>query len=187
MQPFPSSRLVNGPSPNSSASETEAGLVRERAPSRDLPEFSDVPTARGWLLDTNVVSELSKGRRGNIAVRQCAENVPPASCFLSRVSVAEIQFGIEWVADPGFRAELEAWLRDGVRAWFGERILDVDEAVLVAWRHRIWAGQQAQYTYAQPDALIAATAEVHQLGVVTRNVADFIRAGILIHDLWQAP
>jgi predicted nucleic acid-binding protein len=143
------------------------------------------PSARGWLLDTNVVSELRKGGRTNAAVRSWAETVPPASCFLSRVTVAEIQFGIERVADPGFRGELEVWLRDGVRAWFGARILEVDEAVLIAWRHLVWDGQKSRYTYSQPDALIAATAKVHQLGVVTRNVADFVRAGILVHDPWH--
>jgi predicted nucleic acid-binding protein len=131
------------------------------------------------------VSELRKGTRTNVAVRAWAEAVPPSSCFLSRVTVAEIQFGIERVADPGFRGELEAWLRDGVRAWFGERILDVDETVLVAWRHLIWEGQKDRYTYSQPDALIAATAKVHQLGVVTRNVDDFVRAGVLMRDPWQ--
>jgi predicted nucleic acid-binding protein len=143
------------------------------------------PTARGWLLDTNVVSELRKGSRTNAAVRSWAEAVPPASCFLSRVTVAEIQFRIERVPDPGFRGELEAWLRDGVRAWFGERILDVNEAVLVAWRRLIWDGHTSHYTYSQPDALIAATAKVHQLGVVTRNVEDFVRAGVLVRDPWQ--
>ncbi len=88
--------------------------------------------SRGWLLDTNVVSELRKGARCNQAVLAWAEAVPPAACFLSRVTLAELRFGIERVTDPGFRAELEAWLRDGVRAWFGDRVLDVDSAI-VSW------------------------------------------------------
>ncbi len=71
-------------------------------------------TPRGWLLDTTVISELRKGARCHPAVLAWAENVPPVACFLSRVTVAELRFGIERVADPGFRAELEAWLRDGV-------------------------------------------------------------------------
>ena len=141
---------------------------------------------RGWLLDTNVVSELRKGRKADPAVRAWAEAVPPVICFLSLVTIAEIRFGIGQVADPGFRAELEAWLQDGVRVWFGVRILPVDEMVLLRWRRLVSEGQKASYTYSQPDALIAATALVHELGVATRNVADFERAGVMIINPWQA-
>ena len=140
---------------------------------------------RGWLLDTNVVSELRKGPRCNPGVRAWAERVPPVACFLSQVTIVEIRFGIERVSDPGFRGELEAWLRDGVRAWFGDRILAVDEAVLLAWRRLAWEGQKSGYTYAQPDALLAATALVHGLGVVTRNIADFTRAGVRLLSPWD--
>lgn len=133
-----------------------------------------------------MVSELRKGPRCHPAVAVWAERVPPAACFLSRVTVAEIAFGIERVTDPAFRAELEAWLRDGVRAWFGPRILEVDEAVLLAWRRLVTAGQKARYTYSQPDALIAATALVHNLAVVTRNVEDFVQARIRVFDPWKA-
>lgn len=140
--------------------------------------------ARGWLLDTNVVSELRKGTRCNRAVRGWAESVPPVACYLSRVTVAEIRLGIERVSDPGFQAELEAWLKDGVRLWFGDRILDIDEEILLIWRRLVHDGQKAGYTYAQPDALIAAMAKAHDLGVATRNVGDFRNAGIPVFDPW---
>ncbi len=141
-------------------------------------------TPRGWLLDTNVVSELRKGPRCHPAVRAWADAVPPAACFLSRITVAEVRFGIMRVGDPGFRAELEAWLRDGVCAWFGERILEVDENVLLVWRQLNWDAQKANHTYAQPDALIAATALVNEVGVVTRNIDDLARAGVALLNPW---
>ncbi|WP_342235749.1 type II toxin-antitoxin system VapC family toxin [Inquilinus sp. OTU3971] len=140
--------------------------------------------ARGWLLDTNVVSELRKGARCNRAVRGWAESVPPVACYLSRVTAAEIRLGIERVSDPGFRAELETWLKDGVRLWFGDRILEIDEEVLLIWRRLVHDGQKAGYTYAQPDVLIAATAKAHDLGVATRNVNDFRNAGVPVFDPW---
>ncbi len=144
------------------------------------------PAARAWLLDTNVISELRKGARCDRNVAAWAEGVPPAACYLSRVSVAEIELGIERVTDPTFRVELDAWLRDGVLAWFGSRILDADGRVLLAWRRLINDGQKAHYTYSQPDALVAATAIVHDLAVVTRNVDDFERAGIAVINPWKA-
>lgn len=149
-----------------------------------MPSDAQPAGARGWLLDTNVISELRKGTRCDPAVWAWANTVPPSTCFLSRVTIAEIVFGIERVTDPTFHAELEAWLRDGVRLWFGRRILEVDETVLVAWRRLVTDGQKTRYTYAQPDALIAATAKVHDLAVVTRNIDDFARAGVPILNPW---
>jgi hypothetical protein len=143
-----------------------------------------VRQAGGWLIDTNVVSELRKGARAAPAVRAWAERVPPIACYLSRVSVAEIRFGIQRVTDPGFRAELGAWLRDGLLPWFANRILEVDERVLLRWRQMVWDGQKENYTYAQPDALLAATAWEHELGVVTRNTEDFERAGLRLLNPW---
>lgn len=141
-------------------------------------------TSRGWLIDTNVVSELRKGPRCVAQVRDWATRVPPIACYLSRVSIAEIRFGIERAPDPAFRAELEAWVRDGLLPWFGERILEVNERVLLRWRWLVWEGQKADYTFSQPDALLAATALEHGLGVVTRNTSDFERAGVQLMNPW---
>ena len=144
-------------------------------------------TPRGWLLDTVILSELRKGRRTAPPVRLWAERLPRVACFISRVNIAEIRYGIETVADPAFRAELEAWLQDGVLAWFGPRILDVDEAVLLRWRHLAADARKINHTYPQLDVLIAATALVHGLGVATRNVQDFVRTGVPVLNPWDEP
>ena len=144
-------------------------------------------TPRGWLLDTVILSELRKGPRTAPPVRLWAERVPRVACFISRVNIAEIRYGIETVADPAFRAELEAWLQDGVMAWFGPRILEVDEAVLLRWRHLAADARKTNRTYPQLDVLIAATALVHGLGVATRNVQDFVRTGVQVLNPWDEP
>jgi predicted nucleic acid-binding protein len=144
-------------------------------------------TPRGWLIDTNVVSELRKGVRCAAPVRAWSANVPPIACYLSRISIAEIRFGIERAPTPDFRAELEAWVRDGLLPWFGERILEVSERVLLRWRVLVWEGQKDNYTFSQPDALLAATALEHNLGVVTRNTEDFERAGVRLLNPWSLP
>lgn len=138
----------------------------------------------GWLLDTNVVSELRKPQCDG-RVKAWTDGQPPATFFLSRVTIAEIRFGIERVpkADT-FRRQLELWLETGLRAWFAGRILDVDEDVLVTWRGLVERGRAQNHTFAQPDLFIAATAAIHELCVVTRNIDDFLRAGVAVLNPW---
>jgi hypothetical protein len=137
----------------------------------------------GWLLDTNVLSELRKSNCAS-TVKAWADAQPPERLYLSRVTIAEIRFGMERVADPAFAAQLLAWLDDTLRPWFAERILDIDEDVLVTWRCMAERGRKANHTFSQPDLFIAATAAVHSLSVVTRNVDDFIRAEIPVFNPW---
>ena len=139
----------------------------------------------GWLLDTNVLSELRKPHC-DPRVKAWSGAQPAASLYLSRVTLAEIRYGIERVAagDP-FRAELEIWLEQQLRPWFTGRILDIDEAVIVTWRHMVQRGRAQRHTFAQPDLFIAATAQVHGLVVVTRNIDDFVVAEVAVFDPWQ--
>jgi predicted nucleic acid-binding protein len=139
---------------------------------------------RGWLINTNVVSELRKGPRCAPADQAWATAVPRVARYLSRLSIAEIRFGIERAPDPAFRAELEAWVRDGLLPGFGDRILDVTESILLRWRWLVREGQRVNHTFSQPDALLAATALDRGLGVVTRNTADFDRAGVYRLNPW---
>ena len=139
---------------------------------------------RGWLLDTNVVSELRKPHC-DARVRAWADGQPPASLFLSAITLAEIRYGIERLAaaDPR-RRRLESWLARELRPWFADRICAIDEDVVLVWRRLVEKGRAMRRTFAQPDLFIAAIAVLQDLCVVTRNVGDFVAAGVPVLDPW---
>jgi toxin FitB len=135
----------------------------------------------GWLLDTNIISELRK-TNCHPAVKQWADSQTPQTFYLSTVTLAEIHFGIERVTDTTFQQELNQWLEGTLRPWFSDRILAVDEDVILVWRRMVEQGRKHGYTYSQPDLFIAATAALHNLCVVTRNVTDFQRSGVVVFN-----
>ena len=137
----------------------------------------------GWLLDTNVVSELRRPRPSPRVVAFVAEQ-PLDRLYISSVTLAELRFGIELLADAGRRAELNDWLTHKVRPLFEQRVLQVTEDVMLKWRLLVEAGRKAGHTYSQPDLIIAATALQHGLTVVTRDTADFVKAGAAVLDPW---
>jgi hypothetical protein len=139
---------------------------------------------KGWLLDTNVISELRKSRC-DARVKAWSELYSPTSFFLSRVTLAEIRFGIEEIAEQSaFRTELETWLDGTLRPWFSNRMLEIDEEVILTWRRMVRIGRSQNYTFSQPDLFIAATAAVHDLCVVTRNLEDFLMAKVPVLNPW---
>jgi predicted nucleic acid-binding protein len=141
----------------------------------------------GWLVDTNVLSELRKPRC-NPGVRRWVAAQPIATLFVSCVSLAELRFGIEKLdLGNGFRAELDAWLTQEIRPWMAGRVLDIDETIVLRWRWLVDAARAKRFTPTQPDLFIAATALQHNLGIVTRNVADFEAAGVAVMNPWLAP
>ena len=138
----------------------------------------------GWLLDINVVSELRKTRPAP-RVKAWADAQTPDSLYLSTVTLAEIRYGIESQADPAFREALETWLDGELRPWFAQRILPIDEDVILEWRRMVARGRKQSITFGQPDLFIAATAHVHGLAVCTRNEEDFRMANVPVLNPWS--
>ena len=127
-----------------------------------------------YLLDTNIVSELRKPRPhgGVIAWLQSTED---ADLHLSAVTLGEIQAGVELTRDQeaSKAAEIEAWLELVAQSY---NVLPMDGAAFRAWARLMHRRSDTLYE----DAMIAATAAVHNLTVVTRNVADFELFGVRV-------
>jgi toxin FitB len=137
----------------------------------------------GWLLDTNVISELRRPRP-NARVRSFIGGQRLEDLFVSTVTLAEIRYGIERVSDAIRRAELNDWLLHRVRPLFDQRVLEVSEDVMFKWRLLVEDGRKVGHTYSQPDLIIAATALQHGLTVVTRDAGDYTRARVPLLNPW---
>jgi predicted nucleic acid-binding protein len=137
----------------------------------------------GWLLDTNVLSELRR-RHPEAKVTAFIADQPIDALYVSTVVLAEIRYGIERVNDAGRRAELGNWLAHTVRPLFQDRVLDVSEDILLAWRLLVEDGRKAGHTYSQPDLIIAATALHYGLTVVSRDTSQYRRARAPVFNPW---
>jgi predicted nucleic acid-binding protein len=135
-----------------------------------------------YLLDTNVLSELRRRDRTDPKVAAWADSVHPADLFLSAITVLEIEAGALLIArrDAAQGAMLRNWIDDKVLPAFEGRILPVDTAVA-----RRCAHLHVPDPRAERDALIAATALVHRLKVVTGNVSAFEAMEVQSINPWQ--
>jgi toxin FitB len=137
----------------------------------------------GWLLDTNVLSELRR-RRPERQVLSFIAAQPLESLYVSVVTFAEIRFGIESVSDFGRRGELSDWLTHKVRPMFEQRVLAVSEDVMFKWRLLVEDGRKLRHTFSQPDLIIAATALDRGLTVVSRDVSEYRKARVPVLNPW---
>lgn len=137
----------------------------------------------GWLLDTNIVSELRKPRPER-RVLAFLTHQSLDRLFLSEVTLAEIRFGIERSNSPARRAEVRDWLTHKLRPMFEGRVLPVTEDIFLKWRLLVEEGRKTGHTFPQPDLFIAATGLHYGLTVVTRNVADYRIARASIFNPW---
>ena len=125
-----------------------------------------------YLLDTNVVSEWTKPRP-NVGVIEWLAQVDEDEVFLSVVTFAELRHGIERVPAGRRRRHLDAWLRSELPQRFEGRIALVDGAIADEWGRLVARDEARGRPIQAMDGLIAATAQVHGLTLVTRNAADF--------------
>jgi toxin FitB len=135
-----------------------------------------------FLLDTNVVSELRRRDRADPNVWRWAERVSVTDQYLSAMTVFEIEKGAALLArrDTAAGARLHDWIEKKVMKEFKGRILPIDGAVA-----RAGAKLHVPKTRPERDAFIAATASVHRMTVVTRNVGDFAALGVPILNPWD--
>lgn len=131
-----------------------------------------------WLIDTNVVSELRKGDRANEGIRAWFAESSENELFTSVLVLGEIRRGIESIRrrDTPSALALEQWL-DRLTADFGERVLPIDARVADRW-----GKLNVPNPVPTVDGLLAATALVHELILVTRNVRDVANTGVRILD-----
>jgi predicted nucleic acid-binding protein len=138
----------------------------------------------GWLLDTNVLSELRRPKP-EPKVIQFISGQSLDLLFVSVVTFAEIRFGIELVNHVARRAELNEWLEHKVRPMFEERVLDITEDIMLKWRLLVEEGRKRGHTYGQPDLIIAATALHHGLTIVSRDTREYEMATVTVLNPWK--
>jgi len=136
-----------------------------------------------YLLDTNVVSEWVRPRPDSRVAAWLGE-VDEDDVFLSVVTMAELRHGLERLAAGRRRERLDAWLREDLTDRFEGRVLPVDAVVADAWGVIVARRARGGRPIGAMDALVAATAEVHGLVLVTRNATDFRHAVTSVFDPW---
>ena len=135
-----------------------------------------------YLLDTNVLSELRKARKADKHVAQWAASVDASALFVSTISLLELELGVLAMErkDTAQGQRLRAWLERHVLPEFKDRALPIDTAVALRCARLHFPNKRSER-----DALIAATALVHGMTVVTRNTVDFEPTGVGLLNLWE--
>jgi len=136
----------------------------------------------GFLLDTNVVSEVRKGRRTNPHVAAWFNSVGHDDLFLSVLVIGEIRKGVEQARphDPAKARALDVWLT-GLERQYADKILPITSAVA-----DLWGRLSSMRPLSTVDGLLAATATVHNLTLVTRNVLDVAHTGVKLLNPFAA-
>ena len=137
-----------------------------------------------FLLDTTVVSEWMKPLPNPGVIRWLAE-VDEDRVYLSVMTLAELRFGTERLASGARKLRLEIWLKEELPLRFESRVLNVETKIADAWGRVVNRCSAVGKPIGVMDAFFAATAEVHSLTLVTRNVSDFAASGISLSNPWS--
>jgi predicted nucleic acid-binding protein len=139
----------------------------------------------GFLLDTNVISELMKPRPSRKVIAWVDGTAEPLM-YLSVITIGEVRKGIDLLGDGDpRRAALQSWLDRDVRIRFAGRLLAFDDGVAERWGQLEAFAKKRRLTLPTIDAQLAATALHHGLTLVTRNTADIAPTGVPIFDPWR--
>jgi predicted nucleic acid-binding protein len=136
-----------------------------------------------YLLDTCVISELVKQRPDEKVIRWI-DGVDENKLFLSVLTLGELEKGIARLPASVRKDDLQRWLEQDLAARFAGRIIPIDAGVAGTWGRMQGAAELTGVKLPVIDALMAASAQVCQLTVVTRNVADFERCGVTVINPW---
>jgi predicted nucleic acid-binding protein len=142
---------------------------------------------RGFLVDTNVLSEFSRRGAPDQRVKNWLRAAVPGSLYVSVLTLAEIRRGVELLPPSKRRDQLEQWLEIDLLESFGEsNALPVTKAIGDRWAALSARAQEKGIQPSVIDGLIAATALEHDLTLVTRNVKDFEQLGVSIFNPWES-
>jgi len=143
-----------------------------------------VTSASGFLIDTNVISELMKARPSR-RVADWINETPEDLLYMSVITIGEVRKGIDLLDHEPKRAALQSWLDHDVRIRFAGRLLAFDDAVAERWGQLEALAKRQRRTLPTVDAQLAATALHHNLTFVTRNTADIRPTGVPVFDPWR--
>lgn len=139
----------------------------------------------GFLLDTNVLAEFNRRGGPDQRVKQWLAATALESLYVSVITLAEIQLGIELLPPSKRRTQLEQWIDQDFNKWFQGRLLPVDAPIVSLWAVLTAERQLKGRPLSNFDGLLAATALHHNLTLVTRNVKDFVASGITLFNPWN--
>ena len=137
-----------------------------------------------YLLDTCVISELVKPK-ANPKVIEWIRNCHEQNLFLSSLTIGEIKKGISKLSESKKKRNLMYWLENDLLERFNQRILAIDVSVAMAWGDMLSACEKKGIQIPVTDGLIASTAMVHGMTVVTRNIEDIEPTGVAVHNPWK--